>query len=235
MDMKISGAGTVPAGEYDVIKISGSGRLSGHVKCSALHASGSVHGESVECWGDIRTSGSAHFDKDVSAGSMDVSGSLHCEGNLTVQHETKLSGGIHCSGNVKCGDLYVAGGFRVNKDIEAETARIHGGISCDGLLNAEDIEIEIDSTGKNAVGSIGCSKLKVYIRKINKLFGRRIGGVLNVKGEIEGDEIDIAYVNCPRVSGRTVKVGEGCKIELLQYSESYEIHDKAKVGKIEKI
>ena len=37
MDMKISGSGSIPAGEYDVIKISGSGNIGGKVKCTELH------------------------------------------------------------------------------------------------------------------------------------------------------------------------------------------------------
>lgn len=235
MDMKISGSGTIPAGEYDAIKISGSGKLSGHVKCASLGISGSAHGEALECWGDIRVSGSAHFVDDVTSGSMYVSGAVHCGANVTVLHEVKLSGGSRCQGNLKCGELHVSGALQAEKNIEAETARIHGGIVCNGLLNAEDIQIEIEQNAKCSIGSIGCSKLLVERRNSNKLFKRRGNGVVTVKNEIEGDEIDIEYVTCPRASGRTVKIGEGCEIDLLQYSESYEIHDKAKVGKIENI
>lgn len=234
MDMKISGSGNIPAGEYDVIKISGSGRLAGQVKCSSLHVSGSAHGEALECWGDVRISGSAHFDKEVTCGSLYVSGAVHCGANVTVAHEIKLAGGSRCEGNLKCGELYVAGALHAEQNIEAETARIHGGISCDGLLNAEDIEIEIEQNAKSSIGSIGCSKLLVEQRRVKKLFGIRMG-YLNVKDAIEGDEIDIEHVTCPRISGRTVKVGKGCDIDLLQYSEKYEIHEKAKVGRIERI
>lgn len=235
MDMKISGSGSIPAGEYDVIKISGSGRLAGQVKCSSLHVSGSAHGEALECWGDVRVSGSAHFDKEVMCGSLYVSGAVHCGANVTVAHEIKLSGGSRCEGNLKCGELYVAGALQAEQNIEAETVRIHGGIGCDGLLNAEDIEIEIEQNAKSSIGSIGCSKLFVERRNSHKLFRRRGNGVLTVKNEIEGDEIEIEYVVCPRVSGRCVTLGEGCEIELLQYSEKYEIHEKAKVGRIERI
>ena len=234
MDMKISGSGSIPAGEYDAIRISGSGRLTGHVKCASMQASGAVHGEIIDCWGDIQVSGSAHFEKEINTGSMYVSGAVHCESNVTANHEIKLSGGAHCGGKIKCGELHVSGGFRAKESIEAETVRISGGIATEGLLNAEDIEIKLEGSGKNTVGSIGCSKLLVKRRKAFRLFGAH-GGTLKVKDEIEGDEIDIEHVTCPRVSGRTVKIGEGCSIDLLQYSESYEIHDKAKVGKIEKI
>lgn len=235
MDMRIAGSGNIPAGEYDVIKISGSGRLVGQVKCSSLHVSGSAHGDAIECWGDVRISGSAHFGGDVTSGSLYVSGAAHCGATVTVTHEVKLSGGSRCAGNLKCSELYVAGALDAEQNIEAETARIHGSIVCDGLLNAEDIEIEIEKNAKSRIGSIGCSKLLVELRSGHKFFKRRTNGILTVKTEIEGDEIEIEYVVCPRVSGRCVTVGEGCEIELLQYSEKYEIHEKAKVGRIEKI
>ena len=234
MDMKISGSGTVPAGEFENIKISGSGRLAGHIKCASLHASGAVRGDSVECSGDIHVSGSAHFEKEIKTGSLYVSGAMHCNSDLTATQEIRLSGGVHCEGKIKCGELRVSGGFHAEESIEAETVSISGGVATDGLLNAEDIEIKLDGSGKNTIGSIGCSKLLVEQRRVKKLFGIRMG-YLNVKDAIEGDEIDIEYVTCPRVSGRTVKVGKGCKIELLQYGETYEIHEKATVGRIEKI
>ena len=235
MDMQISGSGNIPAGEYENIRISGSGSLYGHVKCTSLRVSGSSHGESIVCSQDIRISGSTHMEKDVQAADLHVSGSLNCGGNLTVQNEISLSGGMHCEKNIKCGTLYVSGGITANANIEAETATINGGICCDGLLNAEQIQIKLEGVGKSSIGSIGCSRLSVEKRKIKKLFGRRKKGILSVKNDIEGDEIYVEYVTCPRVSGRTVKVGKGCEIELLQYSDSYEIHEKAKIGRIEKI
>ena len=142
--------------------------------------------------------------------------------------------------NIKCGTLDVHGGLRADGDIEAETVSVHGNIFSEGLLNAE--QIEIDTKSGCAIGSIGCSKITATYTK-RKLFpnlisvqynGKQIRGI-KVEQTIEGDEIDIKYVTCPRVSGRTVKIGEGCEIDLLQYSESYTIDHKAKVGKIEKI
>ena len=62
MDMKISGSGTVPPGEYENIKISGSGHLEGTVTCTGLHVSGSASADTVECSGEIHISGACDFD-----------------------------------------------------------------------------------------------------------------------------------------------------------------------------
>jgi hypothetical protein len=52
---------------------------------------------------------------------------------------------------------------------------------------------------------------------------------------IEGDALDLEYVTAPRVTGRTVIIGKGCRIDLVQYREKVEISPKTTVGKVEKI
>ncbi len=241
MDMKISGSGKIPAGEYESIKISGSGSLEGNIKCSELHVSGSASADAlVECTGEIHVSGACDFDSDITTETLHVSGALNCDGSITATEGMHLSGGVNVDGSVKCGSLDAHGGLNVAGDIEAESASIHGNLGCGGLLNAESIEI--DTRDGCLIGSIGGSKIVIKYKK-RKFFknlitisfnDKQVRGV-EVEQSIEGDEIEVESVTCPRVSGRTVKIGEGCEIELLQYSESYEIHDKAKVGKIEKI
>jgi cytoskeletal protein CcmA (bactofilin family) len=241
MDMKISGSGTVPAGEYDVIKISGSGNIGGKVKCTELHVSGSASADdSVECTGEIHISGACNFDGDIVTRSLHASGGFNCDGSITASDLVNLSGGMNIDGSLKCGTLEAHGGLNVDEDIEAENASIHGSISCGGLLNAETLEI--NTKDGCVIGSIGGSRIKVRYtpRKFFKnlitihIKDKRVNGI-EVQQSVEGDEIDIEYVICPRVSGRAVTVGEGCEIELLQYSESYKIHGNTKVGKIEKI
>ena len=141
-------------------------------------------------------------------------------------------------GNIKAAELDVAGGLGVSEDIEAEKAYIKGGVSCGGLINAEELRVELsDSTGSKAE-SIGGSKIIIenYREKgiIERLFGRKSCDFV-VSEYIEGDEIMIEHTSAKNVTGRYVMIGEGCKIGLLQYSESVEISPKAKVGRCEKI
>ena len=56
-----------------------------------------------------------------------------------------------------------------------------------------------------------------------------------MKNSVEGDDIALEGVTAPRVSGRVVAIGEGCEIDLVQYSEQVEISPEAKVGRTEKI
>lgn len=242
MDMKISGSGVITSGEYDDIRISGSGKLSGLIRCKSLHCSGSAKGEAeIECEAEIHISGSGKFDKSIKAGEVSVSGAFGCDGDLTVQKKLSISGGSKCGGSVKAGEISISGGVDIQGDAEAETVKVFGILNCGGLLNAESIDIRF----KNGmdIGSIGGSRINIYPEELVKrkiklpLFSSLVKGAsaVRVRNSIEGDIIALEGVVTPRVSGRIVAISDGCEIDLVQYSEQVEISPNAKVGKTEKI
>ncbi len=231
MDVKIFGSGTISTGEYDNIRIAGSGRARGLLRCENFYSAGSVHGDGeILCKNSLETSGSAVFEKSIKTGKLHSGGSFSCRGDLMVEEELKGSGSVKCEGSVKCRMLCVDGNGAVEGDLEAERLCVIGGLQCRGLVNAEEIEIRVDCK-KMTVGSIGGSVIKIYPhRKRTKL-----ENLVCVKNSIEGDEITLEGVIVPRVSGRIVRVGRGCEVELLQYSEQAEISPDANVKKTEKL
>ncbi len=238
MDMRISGSGNMPGGEYGSVRISGSGRVNGFVRCDELSVSGSGKLEGVACAGDIRASGSAMFEGDVKAKEMRVSGACKITGGVEVQADISVSGALRVEKNMSCSLLKSTGALAVDGDVEAEKAEITGKIIVGGLLNAEEVHIRFD-TGTE-FGSIGGSRIHLepgYERRggLFGWFGRRGKIDARVNAAIEGDEIFLENVICPRVSGRTVTVGEGCRIDLVQYGERIEVSPNATVGKQEKI
>lgn len=242
MDMSISGSGKIPAGEYEKVSVSGSGHLYGKVRCLSFSTSGSSDGESVECAESFKVSGSASFSGDVKAKSISVSGSLSCGGVIKADEKISCSGSAKCKNDLKCNQLSVSGMLTVGGDIEAEKVTVDGVVNCDGLLNAESIEIKFDR-GMN-IGSIGGSKIVVFpknsIKSLKKLplfsfLVKSASTDVNVSSSIEGDEIALEGVVCPRVTGRVVAIEKGCNIELVQYSEAVEISPEATVGSTEKI
>jgi hypothetical protein len=76
------------------------------------------------------------------------------------------------------------------------------------------------------------AQLDAYIDEIIEVTGH---DKVIINAYSEGGEISLEYVTSPKVSGARVKIGDGCRIDLLEYSESYEISPKAKVSKIFKI
>lgn len=242
MNMHISGSGNIPAGEYEKVSVSGSARLHGLVRCNSFATSGSSAGESIECSEGFKISGSSAFSGNVSAGYIGISGSFSCGGELISSGKIICSGGAKCEKSIKCDELSVSGSIKVGLDVEAERIKIDGVIDCKGLLNAEDIEIKFDK-GMD-IGSIGGSKI-IIIKEPKRKFGERlpllsslvkkVNGNVHVEGSIEGDEIALEAVTCPRVTGRVVAVGAGCDIDLVQYSDQIEVSPDARVGKTEKI
>ena len=70
------------------------------------------------------------------------------------------------------------------------------------------------------------------------LFSLLVGaahGSVSVSGSVEGDDIALEGVTCPRVTGRVVAIGAGCHVDLVQYSEKIEVSPDAKVGRTEQI
>ena len=219
MDMKISGAGAIGAGEYDNVRISGSAKGEGLIRCKSFHASGSFSGGEIECSEDFHVSGAGKFAGNIRAKEIHVSGAIKTEGNMKGK-EIKLSGAIKTGG-----------------DVEAEEIKISGEVNCGGLINAERLYVNLDSTASSTAENIGGSKITIEKGKSGGFFCRLLkkSGKFIVSESIEGDEINIEYTSAKTVTGRNVKIGEKCEIGLVQYSESIEISPKAKIGKCEKI
>lgn len=241
MDMKISGSGVITSGEYDNIRISGSGSVNGFVRCLSYHSAGSSHVyDELECEKEIETAGSAKFEKNIMAGKVSAAGSVSFGGDVNVNGKMSTAGSFKCEGSVKVGALSIAGSGNLAGDAEAESIKIDGRLDCGGLLNAEEIEIKFES-GMN-IGSIGGSRISIYPKNFKRkirlpLFTSLIRNTSAVKvaNSIEGDVIALEGVVTPRVSGRIVAISDGCEIKLVQYSEQIEISPNAKVGKTEKI
>lgn len=241
MNVNISGSGQIAPGQYEGISISGSGRLSGMVRCASFSSSGSARGAELDCSGAVKISGSSSFTKTIQAQELSVTGSMDCGGDLHVQQELRCSGSVECGGSVHCGSLKVSGELEADGDVEAENVKVSGSLECDGLLNAETILI----TGASMeIGSIGGGSITIrrpsVLGKMAKIpllstIVKTVSGKVEVEGSIEGDSIDLENVHCPRVSGRVVTIGDDCEIDLVQYTESLEISPKAKVGKSEQL
>ena len=52
---------------------------------------------------------------------------------------------------------------------------------------------------------------------------------------IKGGKVELEHVNCPLVIGKNVKIGKGCIIDLVQYSDTVEISHGARVERAEKL
>lgn len=229
MDIRIAGSGNIPSGSYKEITIAGSGRLAERVQCVQFSVSGSGKGENIECAESFKVSGGAKFTGDIEAKNVRITGSLVCGGNVSVEETLSCFGSAKCERDVKCEKLSVTGALHVDGDIEAESVNVDGSLHCAGLLNAEKVEIKADH--KVHIGSIGGSDIQINKKRFSFFRNRRV----EVETAIEGDQITLEYVKCPRVTGRVVNIGKGCEIGLVQFSEKMDMSAKAKVQTREKV
>ena len=241
MNINIVGCGQIAPGEYESIRIGGSGKLAGLVRCAGFSTTGSSRGVELDCKGAVKVSGSSSFTKNITAESLSVTGSLDTGSDLVVRENLDCSGALQCGGSIRCGTVKVSGGVETDGDVEAESVTVSGTLDCEGLLNAETIVIK--GSGMR-IGSIGGSTITIQRPKaLGKLAKipllstviKTVSGMVEVPGGIEGDTIVLENVCTPRVSGRIVTVGEDCKIDLVQYSESISVSPNAKVARIEQV
>ena len=212
MNMRIAGRGTVPAGEYEMVSISGSGSLFGEVHCNNFSAAGRSSGESITCAERFKASGSSSFSGTVKAQNVRAAGSFSCGGDLVAEEE-----------------LSVSGSLRVGGDLQAASVRIAGGLQCGGTLCAESAELQADK--QLSLAGIKSGSIRVRRKAVSIFLKRRT----TVTEMIEGDALDLEYVTAPRVTGQNVIIGKGCVIDLVQYRDEIQISPKATVGKVVKI
>lgn len=248
-NMTISGSGSVNGGEYAAVRISGSGSINGDVKCGSMHISGSgkVRG-TVTCEDDIVISGSGKISGAVECASISTSGSAST-GALKAGN-IKISGVLIVDGDIEADKIYSSGALRASGNISAESAEIRGGINVQNLLSAETVHIYYGNGCSIEIGEIGGSKIEIcpscsvsgngvnggilgFVFKGN-VFSSHSSSKVKV-GTIEGDDILLEGCEIGTVRGARVRIGRDCKIDRVEYSESVEIAEDAKIGSSVKV
>ncbi|MCD8005896.1 MAG: polymer-forming cytoskeletal protein [Oscillospiraceae bacterium] len=206
--VRISGACNVAGGEYKNISISGAGKVTSDVKCQNFEVSGSGHvAGSVECTGEFKISGSGRVDGDVKCGSCDLAGAANVK-SIEADGKVSLAGAITADGNISGEKVIIVGVANIN-----------------GLINGDEIRITFDGDVK--ANEIGGGIIKIAPKEVRGFFKKRIKPA--EIGTIEGDEISLELVKADVVRGANVKIGDGCEIGRVEYSESLEISENAHV------
>ena len=176
IDLKISGASTMPGGEYAGVSISGAGKIQGNLRCARLHCSGAakILGD-VDCTGEIRSSGAGKVEGSAQCESLSSSGAFSVSSGLTVRTLVSSSGSVQAAqqltadeirstgcleaGRVHCRAFTSSGSCRISGDLEAETAVLTGAAEIGGLLNAETVEISANRAVH--IRAIGGSSIRI--------------------------------------------------------------------------
>lgn len=237
-ELKIAGSGSLTAGteEYDYVGISGSGKISGNLFCKEMRISGSGKIENdVCCSGDIHISGSGKIFGNVKAASVHASGAASFEKNIDCG-SLSVSGAGNVGGGINADNVKISGVLKASNVSAKEEAVISGVAQITGLLNAENVTISLQDS--STIDEIGCTNLLVKARS-DKSFNLNIFGISIASGSgkkgmlkantIEGDNIDIENTFADTVRGARVKIGKGCRIERVEYSQSLEADESSEI------
>lgn len=218
-DARIMGEGTIAAGTYAAISMNGVGTLSGDVTCTELRINGVG-----TCKGDIKAdtatvNGTGRFEGQMQIGDLTVNGEASATksagiGTLKVRGRTSIAGGLAAH------DVDVRGELTVGENLEADTLEGEGAFRAGGLLNAGRVSFRLH--GQSDAREIGGESITVLGPRgfvpaalLGLLSEKRLTADL-----IEGDEVTLEYTTAKVVRGARVSIGEGCKIETVEYTDT---------------
>lgn len=134
--IRITGSGIATPGEYDAIKVSGSGKLFGPIQCNELKISGYCKSEEA-----------------VTSKEARISGSYKSDGAFIADHLI-ISGNFNASGDVSVKDLRIDGVAKVvGKYINGEQIRVNGSLKNDLEINSDRLEVNGLIHAKDIVGT----------------------------------------------------------------------------------
>ncbi len=207
-DLRINGLGSSSGGSYNIIQINGKGDINGDIDCAELQINGlgCIHGN-------------------VKTGGARIAGKSEIDGNLKAQ-EIITDGMTEVGGAISADKIENRGMLKVEKDCGSETFKSQGGFTIGGLLNAERIDVDIYAASR--AREIGGQEIEIrsgdafgFKKFLTSLFpGLQLDRTLSAE-TIEGDSIYLENATVKVVRGRDVKIGPGCKIDVVEYKTSF--------------
>lgn len=230
-NLVINGSGSYGGGNYNKISIRGDGTITADFECDVFKTFGTS---------DVLKNGKANkFDI---FGESEIRGNLVCN-QMNIFGTTEVGGTASVRkakilGTLEVGDRFtgeeadIKGSLSVNGDAEFEKFRSSGAFEIKGLLNAGTIEVSL-RYGTSTVNEIGGDKI---------IIKKKSGFLPFIKGEgsleskvIEGDEIFLENTKADVVRGKSVHIGAGCEIKLVEYQDKLITDKKSSISENRKI
>ena len=235
-DARIAGDGSISGGSYGTITINGAGTMNGDIDCSTLRingagtANGRVKAESATI------NGAGTINGEIQAAEFNINGDASIRdgagiGRLSIKGRCSIGGGLAAH------DVDLKGELKVGGDCEAESVIGEGTFTIGGLLNAGTIDMRVYAPC--SAREIGGEKITVRqpgngFQSFTQLFTFWAEKHLTAE-TIEGDDVFLELTVAKTVRGRNVTIGDGCRIDLVEYSDNYSRVDGAIVGEARKV
>lgn len=228
-NLTINGSGSYGGGSYN--KIRGDGTITTDFECEVFKTFGSS---------DVLKNGKAQqFDV---FGETEVRGNLDClvmkifgttkiGGNASIL-KAKVFGTLDVGNRFSGEEADIKGSLTVKCDTEFEIFKSTGSFDITGLLNAGSIEISL-RYGRSTATEIGGEKIVVK-KKSSFLPFSKGQGSLEAR-VIEGDDIFLENTIADIVRGKSIQIGSGCEIGLVEYQESFKVNSDSVIKEKRKI
>lgn len=218
-NLTINGSGSYPGGTYDKISIRGEGTIVNEVESARFHVYGTSNASENVTTGSVKIMGEAEFKGNVTAGETLVMGTM-LVGKKAKLKKMKVFGSLEVGEGLSGDEATIKGSIAVNGDVAFETFDSSGGFEIKGLLSADTIKIGL-SFGESTAEEIGGGKITVkraaWLIPFTNISLSKKAGFLSAK-LIEGDEIYLENTTADIVRGNKVKIGPGCNIGIVEYT-----------------
>ncbi|MCT8138358.1 hypothetical protein H1D32_11715 [Anaerobacillus sp. CMMVII] len=196
-DIKIFGEGSSKGGIFKKVRIFGQGRITTDINC-----------DQIKVYGDGSFSGNASVDQFTMFGSVSMKQSLNAQ-------VVKVFGSLDVEESLTCDKAKIKGFANVIGDISLENLHVVGGLKVKGLLNANQLTMNLQ-VANSEINEIGGETITIKSRSLNPFKPKHR---LDVK-VVEGDKIYLEHTVAAIVRGNEVTIGPNCEIKSVEYSTS---------------
>lgn len=203
-------------------------------------------------FGRVRITGDSILTSDVYCDEFYMTGTTHIKGSLASGH-VKFTGEVYVDGSVRSGSVRGTGELELARDFRGDQVRITGQLSSShGMIEAEKLDLR-GAIQTGGTINAGQALIRLYGPSSASEF---VGGTVTIRrskgallkelfqhgssaefraGLIEGDRIDLEHTIAEVVRGKAIRIGPGCQIGRVEYRDSYEKNDHAKVDSVYRI
>lgn len=241
-NVNISGTGKINGGKFAEVNISGLGQILGDVEANRIEVSGMGTIKGKVKMQRFLVNGNVTVEGELEGLELDTSGNFKVNGPVKVK-EIRNQGRARFKDSVKTEKVSCFGYLSTGQDLEAESFICNGSFAIEGLLNANKIEVEIN--GFCYAREIGGEEIFVKSSPLTPwhFLHKIITPFLGPKRELdkltsnvlEGTVVNISNTKAKIVRGSDVRIGPGCNIGEVEYSDKLEVDERAVVGRQTKI
>ena len=236
-DVKINGDGSLSGGTYGAVTINGAGTVNGDIDCTDYRVNGAGTHNGRLLAQSITVNGTGTFNGEVQANELNVNGDMSVRDGIGVG-KVSIKGNASFGGSIASHEVIVRGFMKTGGDCQSEAFDCEGAFTVAGLLNAGTVDIKL--YGPSSAREIGGEKIIVRqpsgggLSSLTQIFTFWAEKRLTADS-IEGDDVALELTTAKTVRGRNITIGEGCRVDLVEYSGTYVAAPGATVGEARQV